>query len=78
MEASWKTSREWPIFGLEAECAELHNILLGRSCNALMDSDVLAWSPNPKGTYIVSSGYQVLLSQQFAGGGSPLVEESLE
>ncbi|XP_059066340.1 uncharacterized protein LOC131061549 [Cryptomeria japonica] len=68
VEARWKTSREWPILGLEVECAELHNILSGRSCSALMDSDVLAWSPNPKGTYTVSSGYQALLSQQFASG----------
>lgn len=68
VEARWKTSREWPILGLEVECAELHNILSDRCCSALMDSDVLAWSPNPKGTYTVSSGYQALLSQQFAGG----------
>ena len=68
VEARWKTPGEWPIFGLEIECVELNYILSHRSCSALMDRDVLAWSPNPKGTYIVSSGYQELLSQQYAGG----------
>ena len=68
MEARWKTPGEWPIFGLEVECAELNYILSCRSYSALMDRDVLAWSPNPKGTYIVSSGYQELLSQQCARG----------
>ena len=68
MEARWKTLGEWPIFGLEVECAELNYILSCRSCRALMDRDVLAWSPNPKGTYTMSSGYQELLSQQYAGG----------
>ena len=68
VEARWKTPGEWPIFGLEIECAELNYILSHRSCSALMDRDVLAWSPNPKGTYTVSSGYQELVSQQYVGG----------
>ena len=68
VEAIWKTPGEWPIFGLEVECAELNYILSRRSCSALMDRDVLAWSPNPKGTYTMSSGYQELLSQQYVGG----------
>ena len=62
VEARWKTLGEWPIFGLEVECAKLNYILSHCSCSALMDRDVLAWSPNPKGKYTVSSGYQELLS----------------
>ena len=68
MEARWKTPGEWPIFGLDIECAELNYILSCHSCSALMDRDVLASSPNPKGTYTVSSSYQELLSQQYVGG----------
>ena len=57
VEASWKNPREWPIPGFEVERAELLYILSRRSCSALMGDDVLAWSPNPKGAYTVSSGY---------------------
>ena len=50
MEERWKTPREWPIFGLEVECVELNYILSCHSFSALMDRDVLSWSPNLKGT----------------------------
>ena len=78
VEARLKNPEEWPIFGLEGEHAELQYILSGRNCSALLDDDVLAWAPNPKGVYTVSSGYQELLSQQFVGGGGSVAEESLE
>ena len=68
MEERWKNLEEWPTFGLEVECDELHHILSRCSCSAIMGSDVLAWSPNPKGVYTVSFGYQELLSQQLVGG----------
>ena len=67
MEVRWKNLGEWPILGMELECVELHRIISGRDCCALMDNDVLAWSPNPKGVYIVSAGYQEFLSQQGVG-----------
>ena len=67
MEVRWKSPGEWPNLGMELECSELYHILCGRECSTLMENDVLAWSPNPKGVYSVSTGYQVLLSQQLAG-----------
>lgn len=63
VEARWKNPEEWHVVGMEEECAELHYILSCRICSSLMDQNVLAWSPNPKGAYTVSSGYQELLSQ---------------
>ena len=62
MEVRWKSPGEWPIFGLEVEYTELYLILSGCDCSTIMDSDVLAWSPNPKGVYTMSFGYHELLS----------------
>ena len=63
VEASWKKPKEWPIFGSEVERDELQYILSRQSYSALMGDDVLDWSPNPKGSYTIYSGYQELLSQ---------------
>lgn len=63
-EARWKNPKEWPVVCMEEEVVELHNILVSRRCSSLQDGDVLAWSPNPKGVYTISSGYQGLLSQR--------------
>lgn len=49
MVARWKNPEEWPMVGMEEECAELQSILSSRSCSSLLDGDVLSWSPNPKG-----------------------------
>ena len=67
VEVRWNNLGEWPILGMELECAELHHIISSRDCYTLMDSDVLAWSSNPKGVYTVFAGYQELLSQQVVG-----------
>lgn len=42
VEAKWKNPEDWPIFGMEVECTELHYILSGRNCSTLMGSDVLS------------------------------------
>lgn len=42
----------------------LQNILSSRRCCSLWEDDVLAWSPNPKGTYTVASRYSRLMSSK--------------
>lgn len=63
----WKDPGDCPIVGLEEDCAKLQNILAGRLCSTLRDKDILAWSPDPKGSFIVASGYQELLACKFGG-----------
>ena len=62
--ANWKSLDEWPVVDLQEECAMLQNILSSRSFCSLREDDVLAWSPNPKGTYTVASGYSRLVSHK--------------
>ena len=62
--ASWKSHEAWPNVGLQDDCAKLQGILSHKRCSSLHDEDVLAWSPNRKGIYIVASRYYVLLSRR--------------
>ena len=62
--AKRKSLDEWSIAHLHEECAMLQNILSNRRCCSLWEDDVLAWSPNPKGTYTVASGYSRLMSKK--------------
>lgn len=65
--ARWKSLDAWPDPSFQEDCVELHGILSNLWCSSLHDEDLLAWSPNPKGFYTVSSRYQVLLSHRMAG-----------
>lgn len=63
----WKVPNEWSIVDMEEDCTELHGILASRHCSSLQDRNRLAWSPNPKGVFIVSSRYQELLFCRLEG-----------
>lgn len=67
----WKVPRKWPMVGLEEDCTELRNILASRQCNSLRDRDILAWSPNPKGVFMVASGHQNLIARKYGGSKVP-------
>lgn len=55
--ARWKDPFEWPIRKLEEDCVVLQNILARRQCSSLREKDILDWSLNPKGAFIVATGY---------------------
>lgn len=52
----WKAPNEWSIAGMDEECAKMYGILASRHCSSLKGRDRLAWSPNPKGVFTISSG----------------------
>lgn len=58
---------EWPVAGMDEECAKLHGILVSRHYSSLKGRDKLACSLNPKGVFTVASGYQELLSRRLEG-----------
>lgn len=62
--AKWKPPDEWPVVDLQEECAMLQNILSSRRCCSIWESDGLAWSPNPKGIYMVAAGYSKLVAHK--------------
>lgn len=66
-EFRWKEPCEWPTIGLEGDHANLKSILVGREHSSLREKDILAWIPNPKGVFMVASGYQELISQNYGG-----------
>ncbi|XP_059077196.1 uncharacterized protein LOC131876295 [Cryptomeria japonica] len=55
--ACWKDPQEWPLGGSDEDRDVLVRILKDRLCSSLNGRDVLAWSPSPKGKFIVAQGY---------------------
>lgn len=50
---------------------ELASILANRVYYSLLDQDVLAWGPNPKGKYTIALGYHVLDKQALGNAEVP-------
>lgn len=65
--ARWKSPDVWPDVGLQEDCVVLQSVISSPRCSSLQEEDVLAWSPNPLGVYIVASRYKVLLSHRMNG-----------
>ena len=42
------------------DCALLSHVLEDRFCSSFSERDKLAWSPSPKGKFIVAQGYAIL------------------
>ena len=62
--AKWKSPNEWLVADLQEERSMLQNILSSRRFFSLREDDVLTWSPHPKGTYTIASGYNKLMSHK--------------
>lgn len=46
--------------GFDEDHALLSRVLKDRFCSSLNGRDSLAWSPSPKGKFIVAQGYAIL------------------
>lgn len=58
--AYWKESQEWLVGGSVEDHALLSKVLENRFYSSLNERDMLAWSPSPKGKFIIPQGYAIL------------------
>lgn len=56
----WKGCHLWPLRGSARDRVELGNILAGRFCCSLQQDDVLAWTLDPRGVFLVAARYREL------------------